>query len=680
MSLGFDRDPLYERRLLESDPIRQLNRYIEGGPGSGPRKKSTTKQKPEESSNNLITENGWYDNSKDKFHGGGPGDDTHGEIAARLVPGNWNKMDILKHGFVRVVSYNTHVSLEGYNKDSFRGALARLPSEIKTVHVEWWSPKHGDDVLSKEKAIEHFGESKRESIDRFGENGGDGSMNMLDGHRYKSLATHEAGIQGMKWGIHKGEVGHGTSEANAKQILKKGLKAQEQEDPPVSPGVFLTKSTEEAHDYATTAVGADVPGAKPEGRMAIVVLKNPGNKLGLKNLEDYGLYHKGSISPSKIDRVEIYDPKDVAAFYKAGAKLGTEPKPVSVLKPGKESFGDRLVSFEEAVLREGGSGSGDFGHEGRPGEIGGSGGGGAAVGEEPKKERKPHRHLGAKFGLPPGVVGGGFKVKMAKEMFGKHYKELTRPEKNQVKAAIRARGIIRPQGKQEASAGEKELQEAKALKTSRLGGGVSETYIVEMEGGLKGVFKESSNENRNEVASWQVAKLAGMEDIHPPVVFRDDIKGPNGKLMEKGSLMKFWDGKRASATDTDKKFDGDDDLHRALGFDYIIGNLDRHDNNWMISNEGKMQLIDHGRAFGFGIERGVNFRPAAGYMTSEVKRREVDGKQSLKPSDVAKPFVEKKQEILDALKKVGLREENIKGVGDRIDRMARKDSWRSLLP
>jgi hypothetical protein len=35
------------------------------------------------------------------------------------------------------------------------------------------------------------------------ENGGDGSMNMLDGHHYKSLATHESGVKGMKWGERK---------------------------------------------------------------------------------------------------------------------------------------------------------------------------------------------------------------------------------------------------------------------------------------------------------------------------------------------------------------------------------------------------------------------------------------------------------------------------------------------
>ncbi len=35
----------------------------------------------------------------------------------------------------------------------------------------------------------------------------------------------------------------------------------------------------------------------------------------------------------------------------------------------------------------------------------------------------------------------------------------------------------------------------------------------------------------------------------------------------------------------------------AAAFDFLIGNTDRHDGNWMIKADGKMMLIDHGLTF-----------------------------------------------------------------------------------
>src|SRR5437899_12472700 len=56
--------------------------------------------------------------------------------------------------------------------------------------------------------------------------------------------------------------------------------------------------------------------------------------------------------------------------------------------------------------------------------------------------RKAHRQLGAMYGMAP--QAGGLKVQMAREMFGQHYKDLTRPEKNLVKPDRRNQGDIRP--------------------------------------------------------------------------------------------------------------------------------------------------------------------------------------------------------------------------------------------
>jgi hypothetical protein len=298
-------------------------------------------------------------------------------------------------------------------------------------------------------------------------------------------------------------------------------------------------------------------------------------------------------------------------------------------------------------------------------------------------------HLGAKYGLPPQPAG--FKVKAALEMFGRPYKELSTQEKNQLKADLRNRGVIRPMGSGEAKEGEKELREAKVVSVKPLGGGINETKLVTLEGGIKAVFKEPSENDsmvrgniksgkgpEREVGAWEVAKLAGYEDIVPPTVFRT----MDGKA---GSLMKFWDGdlarKIAEKDDYMNKrpaaYDGDTDLHRTAMFDYVIGNEDRHMGNWLVGN-GKLQLIDHGlsfpdREFSYGSRGNVK-------IMDEVARRERrEGQAAMSVADAGKPFLENKDAILSALTKLGLSEESVKGVGSRIDRISRKDSWRGLF-
>lgn len=336
------------------------------------------------------------------------------------------------------------------------------------------------------------------------------------------------------------------------------------------------------------------------------------------------------------------------------------PKKLPVLLI-RESKRKAIESFGRS-LREGGTGSGNFGHQGRPGEIGGAGPGGG----EPKKERKRWK-IGEKYGLG-GQVKGGFKVAMAKEMFGgRHYKDLERHEKNQVKAALRNRGFIRPQGSSEANAGEKELLNAKVLKMEHLGGGINETVLATLEGGIKAVFKTSDMrlDAEREVGAWQVAKLVGLEDIVPPSVVRS-IGG------EKGVMMKFWDGKLAKSFKDDKEaYDGDQDLHRAAMFDYVIGNTDRHMGNWLVGN-GKLQLIDHG--FSFGPYSG-NFR-----IMDEVSKRENNkGGSPYSLKDLGKPYVDNKDKILSALRSTGVPSDKVDEVGQRIDRISRKDNWQGLL-
>jgi hypothetical protein len=297
---------------------------------------------------------------------------------------------------------------------------------------------------------------------------------------------------------------------------------------------------------------------------------------------------------------------------------------------------------------------------------------------------RPKAPLGAKLGIA-GQVGYGFQKKMALEMFGKGFNDLNTGEKKQVKEALRNRGIVRPVDRKEASEDENSLRVAKVLSSKNLGGGVNATRIVNMEGGLKGVFKVATagwaGDDKTEVAAWEVGKLVGMGDIMSPCVFRE-IDG------NKGCVMKFWDGQVAKMIDDPKKkYDGDKNMYRAAGFDYIIGNGDRHDGNWMISQEGQLQLIDNGFSF---KEQSFNANKH-GHFSRQIKMREEhdaqaklglvpkgDWEEITPPYELAKPYVENLPQILDALKKTGLNERQIDGVRNRIAVMANSKTWKEL--
>lgn len=285
---------------------------------------------------------------------------------------------------------------------------------------------------------------------------------------------------------------------------------------------------------------------------------------------------------------------------------------------------------------------------------------------------RPKAALGAKLGIA-GQVGYGFQKKMANEMFGKGFNELSTGEKRQVKDALRARGIVRPANLGEAEADEYNLREAKVTSQKKLeGGGVNLSIIMNLEGGLKGVFKAPTagwaGDEKTEVGAWEVGKLCGMEDIMSPCVFRE-IDG------YKGTLMKFWEGKVAKHEfDKAKKYDGERDLHRAAALDYIIANSDRHEGNWMISPEGRLQLIDNGFSF--------KDRPflARGGFLAEAKVRTQKGVVSpITPAEAAAPYLKALPQIEASLRKTGLSERQIAGVRNRIGALANTKDWASLV-
>ena len=156
-------------------------------------------------------------------------------------------------------------------------------------------------------------------------------------------------------------------------------------------------------------------------------------------------------------------------------------------------------------------------------------------------------------------------------------------------------------------------------KVKVLGGGVSESSVVYLEGKTKAVFKPQEGEHpkiraqipdgtayRREAAASAVGEIGGMTDMVPATVIRK-IEG------RKGSVQLFVPGAKVAkhflgGPENNKAWDGRDDLARAAVFDHLIGNTDRHPGNWLIRGNDKMALIDNGLSFptmkgGFGNRR-----------------------------------------------------------------------------
>ena len=105
-----------------------------------------------------------------------------------------------------------------------------------------------------------------------------------------------------------------------------------------------------------------------------------------------------------------------------------------------------------------------------------------------------------------------------------------------------------------------------------------------MEGMRDGIEKGTTY--HREAAAYSVATIIGMQDMVPMTIERE-VDG------EVGSLQK-WVANSTVAFSASDPYDGRKGLARAAAFDYLMGNTDRHEGNWMVSTKGKLVLIDHG--------------------------------------------------------------------------------------
>ena len=228
---------------------------------------------------------------------------------------------------------------------------------------------------------------------------------------------------------------------------------------------------------------------------------------------------------------------------------------------------------------------------------------------------------------------------------------------------------------------EKMLSNQKVSSQGQLlnGGMNSGVRIVNLEDGTRAVFKPQGGngssiargnitpgkDTEREIGAWEVAKRVGLQDMVPPVV----EKVVDGK---RGALLAYKNGKAAHCLDGDAQYDGKENLARAAVFDYVIGNEDRHEGNWLVedadkgADNAKLHLIDHSLSFPEGPLGAFNHR----MVNHAVAEFAPFGQSTKQPSDYAKPYIEARTSILGALKGLGLPKNAVAGVDNRIGRLA----------
>jgi hypothetical protein len=218
------------------------------------------------------------------------------------------------------------------------------------------------------------------------------------------------------------------------------------------------------------------------------------------------------------------------------------------------------------------------------------------------------------------------------------------------------------------------------------GGHSSGAYTVKI-GGMKGVWKPSDEENNayrvgipkgklymREVAAWNIARAIGgrLTQLVQPVVERT----MNGT---KGALIRWVDNAKDAADVGGKKaFDGVKDRGLVAAFDYLTGQTDRHNGNWMMvgdpddANTLEYRLIDHGLMLSNSlVKNGMkDFRSKPAWYAK-------DHDESV-PKEVAQWDEDK---IVDAMKKAGLSGQAIINTRRRLSQLKeRAGDYISTLP
>lgn len=207
----------------------------------------------------------------------------------------------------------------------------------------------------------------------------------------------------------------------------------------------------------------------------------------------------------------------------------------------------------------------------------------------------------------------------------------------------------------------KKLSVGKVLGGESLKGGVTEgVALVTLDNGKKGLFKPKKGEKEftegyptgtyyiREDAANNVAEILGMDDLVPPTTIRE-IDGDVGSIQE---FAPGTDAFRAGPY----KYGGDEVWMRSAVFDMIIGNADRNEGNWLVTEYGKVSLIDNALSFPEKIGTLIPF----GYWGDPERTN------ALEISDNVRDWSSKGDEIAEALVRSGLSEAAVKLTLDRL--------------
>lgn len=209
------------------------------------------------------------------------------------------------------------------------------------------------------------------------------------------------------------------------------------------------------------------------------------------------------------------------------------------------------------------------------------------------------------------------------------------------------------------------------IKKSGWGGGITDSYKVTLKDGTQALMKypypetvrdniPKGGEPAREAAAWELAKLVGLEDLVPPTVKRTLVGG-------KDVSIQLWSEGATAKQD----YDGIRDRVRAAAFDYVIGNEDRHRENWLSSQNGKIVLIDNGLSL---PTKAWNPR----YNSSFVRNLVVEDMPVPPSKSISTAYTERAAQIDKALEHLGIEKEAREGVQQRIRNLSNATSWKAL--
>jgi hypothetical protein len=190
--------------------------------------------------------------------------------------------------------------------------------------------------------------------------------------------------------------------------------------------------------------------------------------------------------------------------------------------------------------------------------------------------------------------------------------------------------------------------------------GMNESYRITYPGDNgRAIWKPSSGEaqnlrnsiepgtsHRREVAASVVADILGMDDLVPKTTFRTQQGKP-------GSAQHWVEGTQQATGETagNRYGNNPENVGRAAILDYLIGNTDRHMNNWLVGADGRIHLIDHGLSFPKHHER-------KHYANSAIMAKAAE--KGLPISDeMKKKLVDSWPEIEESLRHLGIEESAI---------------------